>query len=267
MITDESADETEQVCPHLRLAGDPSTWSPDPSPENRCYRPVPVHGEHQAEWCLADGHFECPGAPPIGSGTHRTGTRLILGRQRVTRREAEELVRTVLVTVAVMGLLLVVFTGVVISGRAKVDGNATLVASAGAEEGGATAGRGDAERNESPLTGGEAGVGGREGRSGEAPASIAGTPADTQPAAGWLSPSYDGTAEAPDVPPQDTTEPEPVAAEDDTVYVIQQGDTLYSLARAHGVTVDALMEANDLEDQHSIKAGQRITIPDSTPVP
>lgn len=48
-------------------------------------------------------------------------------------------------------------------------------------------------------------------------------------------------------------------ASGDTVEV-KQGDTLYSLSRQHGVKVNEIMAANDLK-HHSLKPGQRLTIP------
>lgn len=49
-------------------------------------------------------------------------------------------------------------------------------------------------------------------------------------------------------------------------YVVQYGDTLYSIAERFGVPVDALMKANGLYNPHFIYIGQKLTIPggDST---
>lgn len=44
------------------------------------------------------------------------------------------------------------------------------------------------------------------------------------------------------------------------VVEVRQGDTLYGLSRRHGVPVEKLMSANDLQG-HSLKPGQRLTIP------
>jgi LysM repeat protein len=46
------------------------------------------------------------------------------------------------------------------------------------------------------------------------------------------------------------------------VYVVREGDTLWSVAQEHGVTVEELMEANDLEDRNYIWWGQRLVIPE-----
>ena len=44
------------------------------------------------------------------------------------------------------------------------------------------------------------------------------------------------------------------------VYIVQAGDTLYSIARKHGVTVDDLLAWNDIPDPRQIKPGQKIAI-------
>ena len=52
-------------------------------------------------------------------------------------------------------------------------------------------------------------------------------------------------------------------------YVVQAGDTLYSIARRHGVKVEALVAANQLADEDVIREGQALTIPGApaTPTP
>jgi murein DD-endopeptidase MepM/ murein hydrolase activator NlpD len=47
-------------------------------------------------------------------------------------------------------------------------------------------------------------------------------------------------------------------------YVVQAHDTLYSIAKRHGVSVDAVLWANNLTDANVLKAGQTLTIPPST---
>jgi LysM repeat protein len=44
-------------------------------------------------------------------------------------------------------------------------------------------------------------------------------------------------------------------------YVVQWGDTLFSIARRFGVTVDAIVQANGLPDANYIRAGQVLIIP------
>lgn len=58
----------------------------------------------------------------------------------------------------------------------------------------------------------------------------------------------------PPTPVLTATEPAP------TIYTVRQGDTLYSIARRFGVTLEALMAANDLSD-YNISVGQQLRIP------
>jgi LysM repeat protein len=52
-----------------------------------------------------------------------------------------------------------------------------------------------------------------------------------------------------------------------TTYTVQPGDTLSRLANRYGVTVDALVAANEIEDRDLIRVGQVLTIPASTAAP
>jgi LysM repeat protein len=53
-----------------------------------------------------------------------------------------------------------------------------------------------------------------------------------------------------------------------TVYIVQRGDTLYSIARRFGTTYQVLASINNLRNPRLIYAGQRLIIPGpSTPGP
>jgi LysM repeat protein len=45
-----------------------------------------------------------------------------------------------------------------------------------------------------------------------------------------------------------------------TVHVVRRGDTLYSVARRYGTTVNALMQANGLQNSNRIYVGQRLVV-------
>lgn len=71
---------------------------------------------------------------------------------------------------------------------------------------------------------------------------------------------------------QPTTPPEPPPATPGTtqperelgaqlVYTIQPGDTLFSIARQFGVTLEALVELNNIENPDLINAGDQLFIP------
>ena len=46
-----------------------------------------------------------------------------------------------------------------------------------------------------------------------------------------------------------------------TIYVIQQGDTLWKIAKKYATTVDDLIKLNTIEDSDAIKAGDKLIIP------
>jgi LysM repeat protein len=44
-------------------------------------------------------------------------------------------------------------------------------------------------------------------------------------------------------------------------HTIQKGDTLYSISRTYGLSLDELCKANKIESSSVLKAGQRLVIP------
>jgi LysM repeat protein len=54
-----------------------------------------------------------------------------------------------------------------------------------------------------------------------------------------------------------------------TIYVVQAGDVLGTIAQKYGTTVQAIAEANGITDSDFIRIGQELVIPPagSTPVP
>ena len=58
-----------------------------------------------------------------------------------------------------------------------------------------------------------------------------------------------------------TPTPAPVAG---TQYTVESGDTLGAIAVQFGVTVDAIVQANDLTDANQIAIGQTLEIPSPT---
>ncbi|MEM7799006.1 MAG: LysM peptidoglycan-binding domain-containing protein [Chloroflexota bacterium] len=55
---------------------------------------------------------------------------------------------------------------------------------------------------------------------------------------------------------------EPALAQ--TSHVVQPGDTLYSISRRYGVSIDSIMQANNIASARLIYAGQTLTIPTGT---
>jgi len=88
--------------------------------------------------------------------------------------------------------------------------------------------------------------------------------AETNPASGMsttstIPPYVDpGTPPTPPVPPTDT-------AAAPTKYVVQQGDSFYTIAKAHGITQKAIEAANPGVDPKKLKPKQEINLP--APVP
>lgn len=57
---------------------------------------------------------------------------------------------------------------------------------------------------------------------------------------------------------------EPAPEPEDERYEVQSGDTLSRIANEHDVTIEALVEANELEDPDVLLEGQELVIPAST---
>lgn len=90
-----------------------------------------------------------------------------------------------------------------------------------------------------------------------------------------LSPSYTPTPSAreaasspnstvtPSLAPQATLTPTPEAS--DVTYIVQSGDTLTSIAKRYGVTIQAIAVANNLSNPDFVWVGQVLVIPTDTP--
>lgn len=70
-------------------------------------------------------------------------------------------------------------------------------------------------------------------------------------------PSYAGKASA---PPRPQGTPAPAAAGERTI-TVEPGDTVYALARRHGVNAREIIELNGLEPPYGLKVGQKLRIP------
>src|SRR5262249_48861848 len=49
-------------------------------------------------------------------------------------------------------------------------------------------------------------------------------------------------------------------AQSETYYAVRKGDTLYSIAKKHHLTVAELCELNDLTKRHKLHAGERLRV-------
>ncbi len=68
---------------------------------------------------------------------------------------------------------------------------------------------------------------------------------------------------AQDPPPPAEIEPaaEPAGLQDDGTYVVQSGDTLWTIAQSFSTTVDAIVEANELDNPSELQVGDELAIP------
>ena len=81
---------------------------------------------------------------------------------------------------------------------------------------------------------------------------------DAPPAAADAPPA----SSPPDPPAPEAAAPPPPATA--KTYVVQTGDTIYSIAKRNGVSVDAILWANKMTDPNVVKVGQKLVIPPAT---
>ena len=81
---------------------------------------------------------------------------------------------------------------------------------------------------------------------------------------------------APPLAPTPTQSPRPTATSTPVllppsptpvIYVVQPGDSLSAIALKYDVSIEALVEANDIADTNVIRVGQKLIIPGPTPIP
>jgi LysM repeat protein len=99
---------------------------------------------------------------------------------------------------------------------------------------------------------------------GDTPSSPEATPTEAPPTA--IPPTaVPPTAVPPTAAPVPTTGPSTGGT---VTYIVQLGDTLYSIARRYGTTVEAIAAANSITNPNLIRVGQQLTIPTSgSPAP
>lgn len=78
-------------------------------------------------------------------------------------------------------------------------------------------------------------------------------------------PSPEVPEPTPSVPEEEPEPTTPPAAP--TTYVVQQNDTLFSIAMRYGTTVDAIAQANGIVNPAAIYPGQRLVIPSTADQP
>ena len=99
---------------------------------------------------------------------------------------------------------------------------------------------------------------------GDTPSSPEATPTEA-PSTAIPPTAVPPTAVPPTAAPVPTTAPSTGGT---VTYIVQRGDTLYSIARRYGTTVEAIAAANGITNPNLIRVGQQLTIPTSgSPVP
>jgi LysM repeat protein len=71
----------------------------------------------------------------------------------------------------------------------------------------------------------------------------------------------------PTATPQPTATAVPSPTPEPVVHVVQAGDSLAAIAQAYGVTLQAIVEANNIQDPNTIRVGQRFVVPSPARVP
>ena len=232
-------------CPHLGLDGDPSTRCLFATPEHRCHRsgsPASISAERQMEVCLSGSYQDCS-LEGAGAGLPVAGiVDAVTQRRKGVGKRDLMLLRTALLTIVFLGVSLGILAMFIFS--APVSGSGT-----GAVAGGTPA----------PVV--DVGTPGAEVVSVAPVASPTPSTGSSGAAAGGsLAASGTATAVA-------RAEASPTSEPSGKVYVVQAGDTLWSVATSHGVTVDEMMAANGLENQNFIWSGQKLVIPEPGQTP
>lgn len=242
MTTGNIEQASGQSCPCLGLAGDPDTKHNAPAPEHRCYVSSPVKEmteDHQASFCLTGRYEECPVWLAAEDEIEQEAAEGVAPDKRDARRQMEvTILRTALVAVGALSLLLVLFALIIFSAPRTEGATSGQMASQG------TTGQATA-----PTT---------------APTAVL-TPVPAGLSGDLSTPTPEPEEVMPVKEPPAPSEAEPASGAVTRSYVVKQGDTLFSLARAHGVTVEAVLEANGMDDPNFIFSGQTLQIPDPVP--
>jgi len=82
-----------------------------------------------------------------------------------------------------------------------------------------------------------------------------------------VAPTFTATPAVVTQPVEESTALTAAPAGEENIYVVQVGDSLLGIARQVGVSMQAIMEANDLSNPDFIFSGQRLMIPSGEPQP
>ena len=243
----------DRVCPLLGLQGDRRSAIDGVDASHRCYAdepPIPLDRQQQAQVCLTQAHEQCDrylahlarSIGPLGrfpSVDTLVSTRMILAPEPSWRGMAGRARRAPssrflaagagVIALGIGGVAVVtgIIDGRLGPGTAVVDQSLTPASSTPSPEAVTT----PTERPSPTPT-----------------ATPIETPPPTPTPTAVPSPTPTPVATPPPPPPQET-------------YVVQQGDTLGTIAAQFGTTVGALQAANGIEDPDTIVIGEVLIIP------
>ena len=228
----------DRICPYLALADDGRTVADGFDPEHRCHAltpPAPLERSRQVQLCLTEAHARCErfgaartawlaassGLPRVAPDVAFGRTRLVLEPEAAWRnRSSAPTTRISRTALLVAGAAVAVVALLVLSSLVGLLG--------GAPDGSPSASPSASPSPSASTTPSES----------LAPASVAAS-ASAAPAS---------------VPPETTPAPS------QTIYIVQEGDTLNLIAQRFGTTVAAIQAANGLSGTE-INVGQELIIP------
>ncbi len=259
MTSPDLATVEPEVCPYLGLPDDPRSRFTFAAAGHRCHakaKPIPIDLGHQGAYCLTTGYPACERFPLPRAAARR-------GSDSPAAAAPTAPVATAPVATAPVAATAVATATM---GPAAPDARPS-------RDGGAGWGRSRALRRAAALLAvlglvmliGAIGVG-----------AIGGSPADGGAPGGVASPSASPSPTATPVPtptpaPVPTPAPAPTPAPTPTptatpapspiVHVVARGETLSSIAELYGVTVQAIEDANEIDNPSLIIVGQKLVIP------
>lgn len=227
-----------EACPFLGIEGDRPSHYQFPSGAHRCHKGATAHIglDHQANYCLRDTYVTCPvyqGLQALASSPDRPPRTF---GQPVALLSIPLIVAVIAITAALA------YAGAVIQPSSST-GSLIGVASP------------------TPLA---------------TPTNVVTTtappvtPSPTRPAVPTPTPTPSETPAPPTTTPTPTAapptaspvpSPKPTPRPTPLIHIVERGDTLSGIAQLYGVTVKAIVAANDLESADFIYNGQRLIIP------
>lgn len=265
-------EEFSQVCPYLGLADDADSHATYATEAHRCYRlptPTKIAAPHQEAYCLGANHLACPvylgegipgrggaaqppvagsvpgpragarGQRPFGQGTPggRPARRPSPGALGPRPRSGG--ISLPVATIGLFALAIVIVVLAVVIQQMVGDGDGGTISPADA-----VATRDALNRTQTAQA-----------------ASGTPTPLTQQP--GTQSAGATGTAPAGTRTPGATTRTPTPGGNGQTTYTVREGDSCFSIAQDHGVTLQQLLTANNLteDDCTRLAVGQELVIP------